>query len=302
MELRHLRYFVAVAETLSFTRAAERLHIGQPPLSMQIRDLEEELGARLFERSRRKVALTEAGLRFLEHARAILERAARAAEEARRAAAGELGELRVGFTSSLPYSEMLPALLSGFRRRHPEVHLQLRELFTAAQFAALAEGELDVGLVRVGAQGAPPGIALQELGRDPLCVVVHASHALAQRAAISFAELAEEGFITFPRGAGTGLPDLLQTLAGAAGFMPKIVQTAREATTQIGLVAAGLGLAVLPAPLSCVRIPRVRYLPLTDAGAEFPLSVAWPDREPAPVTARFLAVLEEVRATPPGSA
>ncbi|THF54885.1 LysR substrate-binding domain-containing protein [Pseudothauera rhizosphaerae] len=299
MELRHLRYFVAVAETLSFTRAAERLHMGQPPLSMQIRDLEEEVGARLFERTRRKVELTEAGRRFLDHARAILARAGHAAEDARRAAAGEVGELRVGFTSSLPYSEMLPDLLSAFRRRHPEVRLQLRELFTAVQFRALAEGELDVGLVRVGADATPPGIALRELGRDPLRLVMRADHRLAQREVVSFAELAEEEFITFPPGAGTGLPDMLQSLARAAGFVPRIVQTAREATTQIGLVAAGLGLALLPAPLSCVRIPRVRYLPVSDAGADFPLSVAWPDRAPAPLTARFLAVLDEVRGVRP---
>jgi DNA-binding transcriptional LysR family regulator len=296
MELRHLRYFVAVAETLSFTRAAERLHIGQPPLSMQIRDLEAEIGARLFERSRRKVELTEAGQRFLVHARAILARAGHAADEARRAALGELGELRVGFTSSLPFSEMLPDLLSAFRRAHPQVDLQLHELFTVAQFRALAEGELDVGLVRVEESAAPPGIALREIGRDPLNLVIHAAHALAGRERVSMAELAGEGFITFPPGTGTGLPDKLRELAQAAGFEPRIVQTAREATTQIGLVAAGLGLALLPAQLACVRIPRVRYLPLDDAGADFPVAVAWREPAPAPVTRRFLALLEGLRA------
>jgi DNA-binding transcriptional LysR family regulator len=188
----------------------------------------------------------------------------------------------------------MPDLLSAFRRRHPDVRLQLRELFTTAQFAALAEGELDVGLVRVGADAAAPGIALRELAREPLLLVIPAAHPLAGRAALSFVELADEEFITFPPGTGTGLPDMLQQLARAAGFVPRIVQTAREATTQIGLVAAGLGLALLPAPLACVRIPRVRYLPVTDAGADFPLSVAWPDREPPAVTARFLEVLDAV--------
>ncbi|THF62800.1 LysR family transcriptional regulator [Pseudothauera nasutitermitis] len=296
MELRHLRYFVAVAETLSFTRAAERLHIAQPPLSMQIRDLEEELGARLFERGRRKVALTEAGARFLEHARAILARAAHAADEARRAAAGELGELRIGITSSLPYTEMLPDLLASFRRRYPQVRLQLRELFTTAQFQALAAGELDIGLVRVEAGAAPSGIELREIGRDPLNLVVPATHRLARRAAVGFAELTEEEFVTFPPGTGTGLPDKLRQLALAAGFEPRIVQTAREATTQIGLVAAGLGLAMLPAPLACVRVPRVRYLPLSDAGADFPLALAWRAPAPEPVGVRFLEVVEAVRA------
>lgn len=294
MELRHLRYFVAVAETLSFTRAAERLHIGQPPLSMQIRDLEAEIGAQLFERSRRKVELTEAGRRFLAHAQAILARAGHAADEARRAAQGEIGELRVGFTSSLPFSEMLPDLLSAFRRAHPQVDLQLHELFTVAQFRALAAGELDVGLVRVEESAAPPGIALREIGRDPLNLVIHAAHVLAGRERVSMAELAGEGFITFPPGTGTGLPDKLRELAQAAGYEPRIVQTAREATTQIGLVAAGLGLALLPAQLSCVRIARVRYLPVADAGADFPVAVAWREPAPAAVTVRFLAVLDEV--------
>lgn len=298
MELRHLRYFVAVAEALNFTRAAERLHIGQPPLSMQIRDLETEIGAALFVRTRRKVELTEAGRRFLEHARAILERAERAAAEARRAALGEVGELRVGITSSLPYTDMLPELLSAFGRRHPQVRLLLRELFTTAQFDALAEDELDVGLVRVDASAAPSGIAIREIGRDPLRLVVNAAHRLATRDSVGFAELADEPFITFPPGTGTGLPDRLRALAGAAGFEPRIVQTAREATTQIGLVAAGLGLALLPAPLACVRIPRVRYLPLTDADADFPLAVAWRDGSMNPLVARLLAVLDDIRDAP----
>lgn len=296
MELRHLRYFVAVAEELHFTRAAERLHMGQPPLSMQIRALEEELGVPLFERSQRRVRLTEAGQGFLLRARAILADTEAAAEEARRRARGELGQLRIGFTSSLPYTSTLPDLLYAYRQRYPEVELQLTESFTNAQLEALDKGTLDVGLVRYVGGPLPAGVSVREIGRDPLRLVLNAAHPLASRPALRFAELAGEPFITFPPGVGTGLPAILERLCRRAGFEPRIVQTAREATTQIGLVAAGLGLALLPAPLECVRIPRVRYLSIAEEDAYFSLSVAVRQSGCGPAVRGFLELLDEVGA------
>jgi DNA-binding transcriptional LysR family regulator len=293
MELRHLRYFVVLAEELNFTRAAARLHIGQPPLSMQIRDLERELGVALFERSRRHVALTAAGTAFLARAQRLLADAATAADEARRTGRGETGVLRIGFTSSLPYTSTLSDVLFRYRQRFPEVELQLAEQFTREQLEALARDELDVGLVRYVGGPLPDGIRVEEIGRDPLRLVINTAHPLAERAAIDFAELREQPFITFPRGVGTGLPALLAQLCQRAGFAPRIVQTAREATTQIGLVAAGLGLALLPAPLECVCLPRVRYLPLADDDVHFSLSVASRAASPSPLVRGFLDVLAE---------
>lgn len=292
IDLRHLRYFIAVAEELSFTRAAERLHIGQPPLSMQIRDLEERLGVRLLDRNKRRVALTEAGCRFLERARDVLARMEAAVDEARRLGRGELGVLRVGFTSSLPYTSTLPELLFRYRRQFPGVELQLAEMFTREQFAAIAQGQLDVGLVRSDASAAREGIAMRRIGEDALRLVLPASHPLAGRKTLHLAELAGEDFITFSPDVGTELPDLLHQLCKAAGFAPRIVQTAREATTQIGLVAAGLGIALLPAPLESVALSRVRYLALADPGAHFSLSVAYREGEAGPLVEGFLKVLE----------
>ena len=294
MELRHLRYFVAVAEELNFTRAAARLHIGQPPLSMQIRDLEGEMGVRLFERTQRRVALTPAGQCLLEHAYRILGGVREAVEAAQRAARGELGELRVGFTSSLPFTDLLPDALHAYRRRFPAVRLQLNEMFTPEQFGALARGELDVGFVRLQGGRAPDGIALREIARNPLRLVVNASHRLAGAAAVSFAELRDEDFIGFPADVGTDLPAVLRGLCRQAGFEPRIVQTAREATTQIGLVGAGLGVAVLPAPLETVRMARVRYLPIIDADAQFRLAVATVEGAPSPLLQGFLDVVDGV--------
>jgi len=273
MELRHLRYFVAVAEELHFTRAALRLNIAQPPLSQQIRALEGELGVQLFLRTRRSVALTDAGQALLVRAREMLAAAWSLPGELQRVARGEVGLLRIGFSSTLPLTKLLRDVVADHRRTHPDVALNLREMHSQQQFDGLLRGELDVGLVRYN-ESAPEGIRLVVLRRDPLRLVVPARHRFARRRSVAIAECRDEPFIGFPGDAGTGTGPLLKRLCAQAGFEPRIAQEAREATTQIGLVAAGLGIAVLPAPLEAVRIEGVHYVSLEDAGALLVMSVA----------------------------
>ncbi len=274
MELRHLRYFVAVAEELHFTRAAKRLHIGQPPLSQQIQALEAELGVALFQRSKRHVAMTAAGDRFLMSARQILSDTDAATDEARRAARGELGELRIGFSSSLPFTSLLPRILRDYRFSYPHVTLTLREMFTFDQLEALQLGRLDIGLIRYRGTEASPDLAVREIRQDPLRLVVHMADPLAQEGSVSLLDLKDRGFIVYPRGTGTSLTMLVRQLCLVAGFEPKVAQEAREPMAQIGFVAAGLGIAILPAPFECVRLDEVRYLPIRDAGAHLSLGVA----------------------------
>lgn len=296
MELRHLRYFVAVAEELHFTRAAERLHIGQPPLSQQIQALEAELGVSLLDRSSRRVALTEAGRHFLRRAQEILRETEQAAEQARRVARGETGELSVGFTSSLPFTSFLPQVVKNFRQHCPDVALTLREMTSLAQIHAVADGSLDIGLVRRPEGPLPEGAVLRDLLSHPLRVVIQADHPLAARPALAVADLRDEPFVMHPRAAGAGIYRQLQRLCREAGFEPRVVQEAREATTLIGLCAAGLGLTILPAPFECIRIEGVRYLPLTDAEAYATMTLVTRAGESPPLVVRFVAQVETLRA------
>ena len=299
MELRHLRYFVAVAEELHFTRAAERLHMAQPPLSQQIRALEQELGVSLFERHQRAVKLTAAGERFLLRARALLEGASQAADEARRAARGEVGELNIGFTSSLPLMSLLPTALQRFRQQHGSVTLHFHEEFTREQFQLLGSNKLDVGVVRFNGEEDTPGLALREVRRDRLCAVLPRSHPLAARPGIALAQLAGERIIGYPSSSGNWLTRRLEKLAREAGFEWRVHQLAGEATTQIGLVDAGLGVAVLPAPLQCVQLPGICYVPLLDSHAYMTLTVAWRERDTSPLVAAFIDAMLAAGAAAP---
>ncbi|EMQ6158273.1 LysR family transcriptional regulator [Pseudomonas aeruginosa] len=267
MELRHLRYFIAVAEELHFGRAAERLGISQPPLSQQIQALEEEIGARLFERTNRRVELTDAGRLFLDESRQVLAQVDKAVLLARRAHLGELGELKIGFTSSAPFTSTIPSSIHAFRKAYPDVHLDLQEMSSRQVLKALLEESLQVGVIRPLA--LPDAVHWVELFREPLVAVLRADHPLAAGSedGLAIAALAEEPFVFFPRSYGTGLYDQVIALTRQAGFSPRIAQEASEAMTIIGLVSAGLGVSILPASFRRTRVDGVVYRTLSDPEA-----------------------------------
>jgi DNA-binding transcriptional LysR family regulator len=269
MDLRRIRYFIVLSEELHFGRAAQRLNIAQPPLSQQIRVLEEELGARLFERSNRRVELTAAGKALLPEARALSAQAERTEEVARRAQRGELGELRVGFTGSAAFSAVIPQLIYEYRRRSPGVYLRLEELTTQQQLTAMLERQMEVAFVRGATRPElPPALRATRLFEDALVAVLPAQHPLAlQGGALSVGALKDEGFVMYPRESGTGVYDQIVALCQQAGFAPQVAQEARESPTIVGLVAAGLGVAIVPASLQSINVNGVAYRPLREKAA-----------------------------------
>jgi DNA-binding transcriptional LysR family regulator len=298
IELRHLRYFVAVADTLHFGKAAERLGMSQPPLSQQIRQLEDAVGARLLTRTNRRVALTEPGRLFLEEARDILARVDRAVDMAKRAQRGELGELQIGFTRTIPLSQEIPRAIFEFRQRFPAVHLQLQEMNSLQQIDALLDRRLQVGILRP--DSLPGTLVSKRLFRDPLVVVLRTDHPALKRGGardkLSMTALAKEPFVVFARSAGAGVYERVFKLCRNAGFTPRIAQEAREASTIIGLVAAGLGVSILPASCSHSGVEGVSYVPLADAESMSEIHVAYREDERSPLVTRFVQLLlEETR-------
>lgn len=264
IELRHLRYFIAVAEELHFGRAAERLSISQPPLSLQIQTLEQQIGARLLARTNRSVTLTQAGEQFLRHAYQILAQVNDAAEQAARIHRGEVGELTIGFTSSSPFIGSISRSLRRFRQIHPHVHIQMEELNTKQQIGPLLEGKLDLGVMRNTV--LPEALHYQLMLREPLVAVLPEDHPLAagNPAQLAVQALADQPFVFFSRLVGTALYDEILDLLAAAGIRPYITQEVGEAMTIIGLVSSGLGVSILPASFMRLRISGVRYVPLDD--------------------------------------
>jgi DNA-binding transcriptional LysR family regulator len=292
MELRHLRYFVAVAEELHFHRAAERLHISQPPLSQQIRALEAELGVSLFERNRRRVELTPAGTSFLADARSILEATQRASDKARRVAAGELGSLSIGFVGSATFSPVLPAILRDFRTRYPDVGLSLRELQTAEQLAALAAGRIDVGVIRgpLKAADLDPGLEFAVIQREQLVVAVPEAHPLADSARLRASDLRGETFVILRRHESPGLFASLNEVMRAAGGVPEDVLEVAEMQTIIALVASGVGVSLVPAAVADSERAGVAFRPLADPSPTTELALAWLSSANSAVREAFLAV------------
>jgi DNA-binding transcriptional LysR family regulator len=246
--LRELECFLAVAGEMSFTRAAERLNLAQPPLSRHIRTLEEKLGVVLFERNQRRVALTPAGHAFRAEARDILPRLRRAGEAAKRAARGETDRVEVGFVSAVLSPELV-AVFTGFGKRHSQVRLQLHDLLPSDQLAALGRGELDVAFVGVAPERLPAGLAATSWREEALLAFVPPNHPLASRKEVRLAELADEPFVMISAEAAPSFVSLLHRLCLAEGFRPRIVQEASRAQAVAALTVAGAGVAILPASL-----------------------------------------------------
>ncbi|WP_414586869.1 LysR substrate-binding domain-containing protein [Scytonema sp. PCC 10023] len=291
MELRHLRYFVTVAEELHFGRAAQRLQIAQPPLSQQIRQLEEELGVQLFHRTKRSVQLSEAGQLFLEEARQILTRSEQAIQIVQRADRGETGRLTLGFVGSATYS-ILPAVLKVFRRRFPEVLLSLHEMTTTQQVQALHEDRIHLGFVR-------PPIHEQELMielvyKEPFVAVLPEVHPLANETQISLLTLANDPFILFPRYLGSGFYDQIVSMCQQVGFQPQVAQEAIQMQTIISLVAAELGVALVPASVQNLRRVGVVYKALAESTSQVELAMVWRSDKISSVLQKFLEVTRQV--------
>lgn len=291
IELRHLRYFVAVAEELNFGRAAKRLGIAQPPLSIQIRRLEDALGVSLFERTNRRVQLTLAGRAFLDEARRLLTQAGSAAEVARRAARGETGSLTVAFAASVMFLS-LPKIIRRFRAERPGVRLELRELPTGPQTAALRNGDIDIGFLRE----PPPDEEFQTetLMTEGLVLALSRRHPLASRKRVRLADVANEDFVLFPRDVAPGLHAHVLSVCAEAGIHPRIVQTSRELYTTVSLVEAEIGVTIIPASIRQMGWRGVRYYPISSPSAVTRIDAAWRADNTSPIIPAFLEIARSV--------
>jgi DNA-binding transcriptional LysR family regulator len=292
MELRQLRYFLMVAETLHFGRAAEQLHIAQQPLSFQIKQLEDELGVELFKRTTRSVALTEAGEALLTEVRAGLGRIERGVEVAQRIARGEGGKLYIGYTSTTLYSVM-PPIVRQFRERFPQVEVVLHELVSPALEQQILSEDVDVGIV-LSTGATVPGLVYETIYREPAAVALPKSHALAKLPTIALHELADEPFVMYARSAKRQVFDEVIALCHLAGFSPTIAQEAATESAVIGLVAAGVGVTLVASSLSSVRPDEVAYRQLVDPPLTVEVALVWKEEKQLPLVQELRQIAREV--------
>ncbi|MDX2215052.1 MAG: LysR family transcriptional regulator [Oculatellaceae cyanobacterium bins.114] len=291
IELRHLHYFIAVAEELNFGRAAERLHIAQPPLTRQIHQLEKELGVELFHRTTRRIELTEAGQVYLPEARRVLAQVQEGATLAQLASRGEVGRLMVGFEGSSAY-DIVPLAVKAFREKFPRVSLIVREMTTGDQVRALHEGHLGLGFV------VPPlsdtrDLMVETVLREPLIVAMPHDHPQSHQSAVDLADLKDETFIVCPRHHKCGLYDHLISICRQRGFSPRLTQETHEVQSILGFVAAGLGVALLPASVKHLQRSQVVYRTLQPQTEDLELAIAWRRENPSPMMPVFLEIVRE---------
>jgi DNA-binding transcriptional LysR family regulator len=289
LSLPQLHAFVVLAEELHFGHAATRLGVAQPPLSQQIRRLEDKVGYALFSRQAGRVALTPAGRELLPVAQHALTNLADGLVAARQIGSGRAGQLRIGFSASLALT-VLPGLLRNFRERFPAVHLDIHEMTTTPQLAALHDRTIDIGLLR------EPSADDAELGfetilAEPFVVVLPSAHPLATQRAVRVEQLADSPFVLLPRAVGPQLYDQITSLCNVAGFMPQVVQHAVEWQTVCALVETGLGVSMAPESIRRIRLKGVAFRRIEPNTARTRVAVAWRKRDPSPLVARLLATL-----------
>lgn len=292
MELRQLRYFVTVAEELHFARGAERLHIAQQSLSFQIKQLEEELGTALFERTTRRVELTAAGSAFLKEIEIVFEHLQKAVERARMAGRGELGQLVVGYHSTTLYN-ILPSAMRLFRERFPNVSVKLQEITSPGLEESILSGDIDIGLSSISGIQVT-GLEYEILYRDTVAVALPKGHRLEACDQIPLAALATESFVMYSRTQKKQAFDQIIALCQSCGFSPHIVQEAATESAIISLVAGGIGIAIVVKSLENVRGDDVSYRRLVDPVLEVNFGVAWKHNNRSPLVQAFVELAQDV--------
>jgi len=287
VELRFLRYFVAVAEELSFTRAAARLNMAQPPLSQQIRRLEARLGVTLFRRTKRRVELTEAGRAFLRQSYQAIQSVEQGIVLAQRADRGEIGRLAIGILVYVSYT-LIPPILREFRAKFPEVHVELRFLTNALQIAALQSGQVDICFVRPPIDD--PDISSKLISRERFILAMPATHPLAGKTAVSIKQLRNDPFIMYVRELGPTFYSSLLQFCAKAGFSPKIALEVSQINAAVGLVGSGIGVALVPQSMNQLHFDNVVYRPIVERAPNVDVLLAWQAGRPSPLVKAFIDI------------
>jgi DNA-binding transcriptional LysR family regulator len=295
MELRHLRYFVAVAELQNITRAAAKLHVSQPPLSRQIRDLEDELGVALFEHSAKALRLTEAGWAFLPEARAALQRVEDAVQMAKIVGTGQRGEIHVGYAPSLAV-ELLPRALRYFHESRPGVQVQLHDLSTQEMLLRLIDGTLQVALLESLSIKVTAGLGFDELQRYPFCLAVHPAHPLARRRKVGLEQIAQERLLAVSLSEYPDYQAIINRVFAPLKRLPEIAEEFDSATSLVAALEGGRGVALVSHALSCFAGPRLRFLPLHPLPPPLIVGIAYRKSKQSIATTNFIAAAKRAGA------
>lgn len=292
MELRHLRYFLAVAEELSFSRAAKRLHIAQPPLSQQIRDLEREIGLQLFDRSRRNIILTLAGRDFLADTRLVLDGISRLEQKTQLRSEGILGRVSIGVNTAIVTPHFFASMLSGFQRRNPGIKFSLVDYHSVKQIEALLSGEIDIGLLRPPSQ-MPALIQSHRMKLEAMRVAVPTDHVLAKKKKIAWTDLADEQLILIQPEIVRNFYDEFYVRCRKAGFEPRVQQYVSTLATQLWLISAGLGIAPMPITPEIEKRSGVTFVELPADSPVYETVMAWRKDDQSPVLQRFVQFVRQ---------